>query len=98
MFEDSYDIVKYFDLYSHFTFIPKPLKCSFMGFIPTKETSKKAYDYLLGVAKIANYKFPNYDFKYQISICRYRPANSSDFYVAMFIVVVPKDYKDPNKY
>ena len=98
LFEDSYDIVKYFDLYSHLTFIPKPLECSFMGFIPTKETSKKAHDYLLSIVKMANYKFPDYDFKYQISACRYRPSNCSEFYTAMFIVVVPKDYRDPNKY
>ena len=98
LFEDSYDIVKYFDLYSHLTFIPKPLKCSFMGFIPTKETSKKAHDYLLSIVKMANYKFPDYDFKYQISDCRYRPVNCSEFHVAMFIVVVPKDYRDPNRY
>ena len=101
-FENSKDIGIYFDLYSHSPFIPKPIASTFVG-IPKSDdnkAAKKAYNYLIALVKTANYKFSTYDFKYQISATRYRPYKheDDDYYAAMFIVVVPREFKDPNKY
>ena len=97
-FVNAWDVSKYFDLYDHSTYIPKPLECAFIGFVPSKEESKKAHDYLLTLVKTANYKFANFDYKFQISCARYRLTPESEALVGMFLVIVPREFRDPNKY